>query len=176
MSILDDIRPSKGRTPEQRRAPAPPSQRTAGRFKKGMVANPAGRPPVPRELVVACRLYTPRALECLQEIVERFMNREGGITGNEARAAAGALLDRAWGTAPQVVRIEAAESEDTLALHPSALDLDALAHLAALVRHLPAAPSLERVTLESPGRALAAVATGSGEGIPSEGLTGPDAE
>lgn len=171
VSALDDIAKansliSRGKRPK----PTGP----AGPYRKGQSGNPSGRPRVPREVVEACRCYSPRAVECLQEIVERFFARDYTVRAGDARGAAEALLDRAWGKAPETVRLEAADADDTLALNPSTLDLDALAHLAALVRHLPPGPTLERVTPEPAGRASAALPADDSAGVPQEGPAGAD--
>jgi hypothetical protein len=72
-------------------------------FEKGNRANPGGRPKIPAEVREVARGYTLQALERLAELMDQ--NDSPAV----AVSAAQALLDRAWGKAPQNI---SAEDED----------------------------------------------------------------
>lgn len=74
-----------------------PSKRDAkGRFGKGNLANPGGRPKTAAHVRDLARQYTDVAIARLAELLS-------GRDDKVAVAAAKELLDRAWGRAPQSI-------------------------------------------------------------------------
>lgn len=74
-------------------------------WKKGQPSpNPSGRPKSDAELVEACRARTPTALAVLDRAMRKYLDGEGSHSA--ATRAAEAVLDRGWGSAPAVVRLE----------------------------------------------------------------------
>jgi hypothetical protein len=69
--------------------------------------NPGGgRKALPLDVVQACRQFTPQNIAKLQEIVNHPNEKsDPAIMGVQVRAAE-ALLNRAWGSAPQVVQLQ----------------------------------------------------------------------
>lgn len=72
----------------------------SGSFKKGQVANPRGRPKRDLDLAVMARQFTG---ESIKTIVAAMRSRDA--PWNVRVAAAGALLDRGYGRAPQTINL-----------------------------------------------------------------------
>lgn len=67
-----------------------------GRWKPGESGNPSGRPKIDPDLVAACRALTLNAVEVLKAVMT-----DDHATPSSRVSAAEAILDRAWGKAPQ---------------------------------------------------------------------------
>lgn len=102
------------------------------------------------------------------------MQGDTDIKTADAVKAAELMLNRGWGTAPQVVKHEIAQAEPELALDPANLDAHGLINLSNLLRVARAST----VTLEGEvtRREAPTEPTGGGEGTPQEGPPGPDAD
>lgn len=88
-----------------------PANRTEqGRFSKGKSGNPSGRPKEIKEVRDLARQHTKAAIARLAEL----MLDDNGRT---AVAACTALLDRAWGKAPQSMELPA-DGEGQTAMMP----------------------------------------------------------
>jgi hypothetical protein len=73
------------------------------KFEKGQSGNPGGRPKDLKEIQALAREKSPMALETLAQIAS------AGKTEPARVAAANAILDRAYGKAPQAVTGEGGE-------------------------------------------------------------------
>jgi hypothetical protein len=73
-------------------------------FEPGQSGNPGGRPKVIAEVRDLARAYTVEAIEALAGIT-----RDLDASAPARVAAATALLDRAWGKAPQAITGEGGE-------------------------------------------------------------------
>lgn len=73
------------------------------KFVKGQSGNPGGRPKAVAEVRDLAREYTPQAIESLAQIATAGESEAARVS------AATALLDRAWGKAPQAITGEGGE-------------------------------------------------------------------
>lgn len=175
MSILDLVRPRAAPAIKigERAKGAKPAR--VGRWGPGTSGNPDGRPYTPREVVDACRAQSLSALGVLWEIIARWRAGDSDITATEAQRASTALLDRGYGTAPQVVRVEGTDTDDTLALDPDTLDGEALRAYATLLKHLGSSqPAPKLVEGTAARRAPAAVANRDSSSSAPQGPGGTD--
>lgn len=89
----------------------PKSGKRGGKTKTswpvGVSGNPLGRPKDDPEFIEACREKTPKALATLDRAMD-------GVDENPGPAvkAAEVLLNRAWGTAPQTIKLDASLKAD----------------------------------------------------------------
>jgi len=81
--------------PKKRRGPGRP-------IKKGQVLNPGGRPKIPEDIKQAYREHTWDAIATL---VWAARQRSVSAAASAVRAA-GEILDRGWGKAPQTVTLQ----------------------------------------------------------------------
>lgn len=70
-------------------------------FKKGTSGNPAGRPPINREVEALAKSYTVEAIEQLVGI-----GRDEKVNGSARVNAWNSILDRGWGRAKQSVDVK----------------------------------------------------------------------
>jgi hypothetical protein len=78
----------------------PDNRSPSGQFLKGCSGNPGGRPKVERDIRELAREHGPDAIK---RLVQLMHSRNERI----AVAACGAILDRAYGRAPQAVQLDA---------------------------------------------------------------------
>lgn len=78
-----------------------------GRFRKGQVGNPKGRPKEVAQVRKLAREYTQEAIETLADLMR---NDSRGAT---RLAAANALLDRGYGKPAQAVEMTVEKLDDT---------------------------------------------------------------
>lgn len=133
-----------------------------------------GRVPSHPEIIEACRASSIKAISILDEVIRLWLAGNKTISPKDAIKAAETILNRGFGTAPQVVRLEATDGDDTLALDPSTLDAYALTQLASVLRNAHAIRTLERVKATSTEREEVTVAIGGSEGFALEGDSGPE--
>lgn len=76
------------------------------RFGSGQRGNPGGRPKALAEVVELARKHTPQAIAALVGIMNTPVDGTTGMSDSARVAAANAILDRAWGKAPQEIRVE----------------------------------------------------------------------
>jgi hypothetical protein len=70
-------------------------------FVKGQSGNPGGRPKMDLDVVAIARDATTRAMQVLRDILDSSQSRDC-----DRIKAAEALLDRGWGSAPQIVQLK----------------------------------------------------------------------
>lgn len=81
-------------------------------FPPGNPGGP-GRPKDDPEFIAACRERTPKSLEVLDRVQQAFLDNEMTAKGDPLIPAAAAvkasevLLNRAWGTAPATIKLDA---------------------------------------------------------------------
>jgi hypothetical protein len=83
----------------------PQNKPKTGRFQPGKSGNPGGRPKVIREVIDLAREHTTLAIETLAKICKSADKDSARV------AAANALLDRAWGRAPQTIELQGTDEE-----------------------------------------------------------------
>jgi hypothetical protein len=92
----------------------PQNKPKTGRFQPGKSGNPGGRPKVIREVIDLAREHTTLAIETLAKICKSADKDSARV------AAANALLDRAWGRAPQTIELQGKDGA-ALLLNPNAV-------------------------------------------------------
>ena len=81
-----------------------PGQRHSGQFQVGNKVNPGGRPKIITEIRDLARQHTVESVEALVRIMRKPDASDAAVV-----AAAGSLLDRGWGRAPQTITIRRIE-------------------------------------------------------------------
>lgn len=73
------------------------------------VGNPGGpgRPKDDPEFIAACRERTPKALAVLDKVMDNFLSGKGKVPVIAAVKASEVTLNRAWGTAPATIKLDA---------------------------------------------------------------------
>lgn len=131
-------------------------------WKKGQPSpNPSGRPKSDAELVEACRARTPTALAVLDRAMKKYLDGEGSHSA--ATRAAEAVLDRGWGSAPAVVRLEGeatVQVQHEHQVHVAPLDAQRLQRVAMLLERVGVLEQLREVKrLDADGVVVEAVQT-----------------
>lgn len=89
--------------PQNRARPDDANRQDDGRFGPGNRANAGGRPKALKEVQDEAALYTTKAIKTLVDIIDWAMAKPSSARAREARQAAVALLDRAWGKPAQPI-------------------------------------------------------------------------
>ena len=78
--------------------------RSSTSFSPGTSGNPGGRKALPEDVVRLCRTVTVEAVEQMIAIMRIDAHGDAALLAVKARACE-ALLNRGWGTAPQMVTL-----------------------------------------------------------------------
>lgn len=92
-----------------------------------------GRKMAPPALAEAYRHRAPLALDVLTKICTQYLRDDPRVSAAEAAKAAQLLTDRAYGRAPEVVQVQAAERDARLVLRPSEMSTEDLVTYAQLL-------------------------------------------
>lgn len=114
-----------------------------------------GRRMPPAALAEAYRHRGPLALDVLTKICTQYLADDPRVSAAEAEKAARTLTDRAYGRAPEVVQVQAAERDSRLVLKPSEMSVEDLVLYASLLRRNKA-KLLSGRKFDSSGRLVAA--------------------